>query len=148
MGTYQAQRGIAHNNRCSDSHTALQHKRELNGVSILQGERGQKGISPIARRWAVPHGWGVPKIQPESSSRLHDILLFAESCNQHPPHAALLKRWNRGITPVCLLYHYNEWQVRICPQCGVITVPDPPYDRAEPPASDPQIPAQDDDATG
>ena len=148
MGTYQAQPGIAHDNRCRDSHPPLQHKRELYGVSIPQRERGQKGIPAIARRWAVPHGWRVPQIQPQSSSRLHDILLFAEPRNQHSPDRALLECWNRGIAPVRLLYHYNERQVRIGPQRGVVAAPDPLYYRAEPAASDPQVPAQDDEAPG
>lgn len=130
MGTYQAKSGIAQNNRRRDSHTALQHKRELDGLSILQRERGQKGISPVARGWPVPHGWGVPQIQPQSSSRLYDIFLFSEARNQHSTDPSLLERWDSGIAPVCLLYQDDEWEAGIGAQRGVVTIPDPPNDAA------------------
>jgi hypothetical protein len=64
MGTYHSNPGIAESNRRGNSYTTLQDQRELNRVSILQRESGQKGISPIARGWAIPHGRGVPQIHP------------------------------------------------------------------------------------
>jgi len=147
MGTYQVQTAISERNRRCDRHTALQHERKLNGVSIVQRERSQNGIPPIARRWAVPHGRGVSQVQSQSSSRLDDILLFAEPCNQHSPDPSLLERRNRGVAAVGLLYHYDERQARIRSPAGVVTVPDPRDNSAEPASSDPEVPAQDDEAT-
>src|SRR5918994_2060140 len=147
MGTDQAQTaGPQRDGRC-DRHTALQHERKLKGVSILQRERRQNGISPVARRRAVPHGRSVSQVQSEGSSRLHDILLFAEPCNQHSADSSFLQGLNRGVAPVRLLYHYDKRQARIRSQSSVVTVPDPPYDSAELAPSDPEVPAQDDDAT-
>lgn len=116
-------------------------------MSIVQRQRGQKRISPVARCWAIPHGGGIPQIQPEGACCVYDIFLFTEPRDKHSPNPALLERWNRCITPVRLLYHDDQRKAWICPEVGIVTVPDPFYDRAELATPDPEIPAQDDEAT-
>jgi hypothetical protein len=116
-------------------------------VSTLEREGRQHGVSAVARGWPVPHGWRVPQIQPQSPGRFYDIFLFSEARNKHSTDPAFLECWDRGIPPVRLLYQDDQWEAGIGAQRGIVTVPDPPYDGAEPAAPDPQVPAQYDEAT-
>jgi hypothetical protein len=83
-------------------------------VSMLQRERRQNRIPPIAGRWTVSHGRGVSQVQAESAGRLYDVLLFAQPRYQNSPDTALLERWNRGVAPIRLLYHDGEGQTQHC----------------------------------
>jgi hypothetical protein len=148
MRADETQADFAQLNRSGNGYTALQYKGELYSPSTLERECRQDGVSPVARAWSIPHGWGIPQIQPQGSSRLYDIFLFPEPCNQHSSDSALLERWDRRIAPVRLLYQDDQWEPRIRAQGGIVTVPDPPYDGAEPAPPDPQVPAQYDEATG
>ena len=148
MSADQTKPGISQTDRRRNGYTALKNKGELNGVGIVQGQGGQNGISPIARCRAIPHGRRVPEVQSQGSSRVHDILLLAEPGDEHSSNATLLERWNCGVAPVRLLYHDDQRKRWIRPQVGIVTVPDPPYDRAELATPDPEVPAQDDETTG
>jgi hypothetical protein len=146
MGTYQLDSPRAEQYNRGDRHSALQHEGELDSVGSMERKRREDGITAITLRGAVPHGWGVSQVHAQSMSRVDDILLLSEACNEYPSDSALLERWDGRVTPVRLLYEYYQWQTRFRSERGEVSVPDASHHSLELAAADPYIPAQDDQA--
>jgi hypothetical protein len=143
VGAYQPELMPAECDSGRDSHPSLQHQGELNGVGILQRQRGQDRVPPVALQQTVSHGWCVSQVETEGTRGLDYVFLEAELCNQYPAGSAGRDWGDRGIATVGFLDQYDERGARIGAVPDKVSIPDPGYNFAQPPPSDPDIPAED-----
>ncbi len=142
VGTDHADSPAPEGNYRRYRHASLQDERQLDGMSVLQGQGGKDGVAAVTGQHAVPHRGGIPKAEAELLRCLHYVILHPSLGHQYPSGGAGAGRRYRGVAPVGFLEEDDEWGTRVRSQPAEITASDPGDDLSKPPPPDPYIPAE------
>lgn len=128
--------------RGGDSHPALEHERELDGVGVFQREGGEDRVPSIARQEAIAHGGRVAQAHHEGPGSVDHVFQGLATARQQPSAAALGQLGNGRVAAVGLLQQDDEAGLGVGAQVPQVSVSDEGDHVAQPPLSNPDIPAE------